>query len=197
MIENLYYILDFINSYIEHNYYFSLILYFLFLIFFFSLSLPGVTIVVLASGFFFGFIAGFIINIFSITVGSLIFIFISKTILKKLFNKYYKKYSSKLTNIIKDSSYEYLILFRLIIGPPLLIQNLCLSLLKISKFKFFLSTFIGFTPIMLFFSYIGSYFGNFIELKSISLSDILSKEFILILFIIIFFIILRIKFKKK
>ena len=110
---------------------------------------------------------------------------------------YYNKYSSRLTDIIKDSSYEYLILLRLIIGPPLLVQNLCLALMNLSKFKIFISTLIGFIPIMLLFSYIGNYLSDLAELKNLSITDVLSLKFIFIIIILVLAIIIRIKFKKN
>tara|TARA_B100000965_G_C19389834_1_gene668469 strand:- start:343 stop:807 length:465 start_codon:yes stop_codon:yes gene_type:complete len=153
-------------------------------------------IISISSGFFFGLLEGFIINIFSVSLGSLIFITFSKTILNKLFQKYYIKFSGKLTNFIKNSSYEYLILLRLIIGPPLIFQNICISLLNISKVKIFISTFIGFTPLMLLFTYIGSYSSNFIELKSFTFSNVFSLEILFIIGFFILLIFLRIYFKK-
>jgi len=139
---------------------------------------------------------GFIINIFSITFGSLIFIILSKTVLSKLFEKYYIKFSDKLTNYVKNSSYEYLILLRLVIGPPLIFQNICISLLNISKTKILISSVIGFTPITLLFSYIGSYASNLIELKSFTFSSIFSSEILFTIGLLIFLIVLRIYFKK-
>ena len=65
--------LDIINSYIQNYYYLSLFVFFLFLLIYFSFSLPGGPILLLASGFFFGFLIGFIINIVSIVLGSLVF----------------------------------------------------------------------------------------------------------------------------
>ena len=171
-------------------------LYFIISICFFTLSLPGGIIILISSGFFFGFLEGFIINILSISFGSLIFIIFSKTILSKLFEKYYNKFSDKLTDFVKNSSYEYLILLRLVIGPPLIFQNICISLLNISKTKILISSLIGFTPIMLLFSYFGSYASNLIELKAFTFSSIFSTEILIIIGLFIFLIILRIYFKK-
>jgi uncharacterized membrane protein YdjX (TVP38/TMEM64 family) len=182
---------DFIN-----NYYYSFLLYFIISICFFTLSLPGGIIILISSGFFFGFLEGFIINILSISIGSLIFIIFSKTILSKLFEKYYNKFSDKLTDFVKNSSYEYLILLRLVIGPPLIFQNICISLLNISKTKILFSSVIGFTPSMLLFSYFGSYVSNLIELKTFTFSSIFSPEILIIIGLFIFLIILRIYFKK-
>ena len=196
MTEIIYNILFNLTDFINNNYYSSFLLYFIISICFFTLSLPGGIIISISSGFFFGFLEGFIINILSITFGSLIFIIFSKTILSKLFEKYYNKYSDKLTDFIKNSSYEYLILLRLIIGPPLIFQNICISLLNISKTKILISSVIGFTPVMLLFSYFGSYASNLIELKAFTFSSIFSPEILITIGLFVFLIVLRIYFKK-
>ena len=189
--------INYLNNFIEIYYFYSICLYFIFLLIFFSLALPGGLIVLLASGFLFGTFQGFIINIITISLGSLIFIYFSDNFFKIFFNKLYLKYSDKLKIYIKDSSYEYLILLRLIIGPPLLIQNICISFLNVSKKKVLISSLIGFTPSILFFSYVGNYVSNIIELMEFSLFEIISYEFLFILFVIITFIILKIIYKKK
>ena len=182
---------------IKNNLELSLILYFLFSFLFFTFSLPGSLIIILASSFFFGFITGFIINITTIVLGSLCFFLFFKNLFKKYFNKQIEKFSDKLNKIIKKSSFEYLVLLRLIFGVPLFVQNLFLSTLNISKTKFIISSFVGFTPYFLLFSFIGNQFSNLIEIKEFQLSNILSFELILIFLILIIFLLLRIFFKFK
>ena len=196
MSEFIYSFISYLNNIISVYYFYSLFLYFIFLIIFFTFSLPGGLIVVITSGFFFGFIQGFFINIISISLGSLFFIIFSKNLLSKMFNKYYLKFSDKLSGYIKNTSIEYLILVRLFIGPPLAFQNICISLLNVSKMKIFLTTIIGFIPQMLLFSYIGSYVSNIMELQSIVFSEIFSKEILFSIGFLIFLILLRIYFKK-
>ena len=185
------------NLLIKNNLELSLILYFLFSFLFFTFSLPGSLIIILASSFFFGFITGFIINITTIVLGSLCFFLFFKNIFKKYFNKQIEKFSDKLNKIIKKSSFEYLVLLRLIFGVPLFVQNLFLSTLNISKTKFIISSFIGFTPYFLLFSFIGNQFSDLIEVKEFQLSNILSFELILIFLLLIIFLLLRIFFKFK
>ena len=182
---------------IKNNLELSLILYFLFSFLFFTFSLPGSLIIILASSFFFGFITGFIINITTIILGSLCFFLFFKNLFKKYFNKQIEKFSDKLNKIIKKSSFEYLVLLRLIFGVPLFVQNLFLSTLNISKTKFIISSFIGFTPYFLLFSFIGNQFSDLIEIKEFQLSNILSFELILIFLLLIIFLLLRIFFKFK
>ena len=182
---------------IKNNLELSLILYFLFSFLFFTFSLPGSLIIILASSFFFGFITGFIINITTIVLGSLCFFLFFKNLFKKYFNKQIEKFSDKLNTIIKKSSFEYLVLLRLIFGVPLFVQNLFLSTLNISKTKFIISSFMGFTPYFLLFSFIGNQFSDLIEIKEFQLSNILSFELILIFLLFIMFLLLRIFFKFK
>ncbi len=182
---------------IKNNLELSLILYFLFSFLFFTFSLPGSLVIILASSFFFGFITGFIINITTIVLGSLCFFLFFKNLFKKYFNKQIEKFSDKLNTIIKKSSFEYLVLLRLIFGVPLFVQNLFLSTLNISKTKFIISSFIGFTPYFLLFSFIGNQFSNLIEVKEFQLSNILSFELILIFLILIILLLIRIFFKFK
>ena len=195
MIDYILIMLNYTQILIDQNYALTLILYFVFCLLFFFLSLPGGLIVTLSSGFFFGFYIGFIINITSITIGSLFFMIISKYFFLNYFNYYLSKYTDKLNKIIKKSSYEYLILIRLIFGIPLIVQNLFISTLEISKVKFIISSIIGFTPYFLIFSYVGDKISNFLELKSFSIKSIFSIEIIIILIIIVLVLIFRIFYK--
>ena len=185
-----------LNEFVSTYYIFSFCLFFIVSTLYFTFSLPGGIIILLSSGFFFGFIGGFFLNIISICLGSLIFIIFSKTLIKGLFEKYYVKFSDKLSTYIKSSSYEYLILIRLIIGPPLLFQNICISLLNISKTKILITSFIGFTPLMFLFSYLGSHVSNIIELKAFTIADIFTSEIIIIFVLIISILFFRIFIKK-
>ncbi len=195
MIDYIFIMLNYTQLLVDQNYLLTLILYFLFCLLFFFLSLPGGLIVTLSSGFFFGFYIGFIINIVSITIGSLFFTIISKYFFLNFFNNYLSKYIDKLNKIMKKSSFEYLILIRIIFGIPLIVQNLFISTLEISKFKFILSSLIGFTPYFLIFSYVGDKISNLLEIKSFSFKNIFSIEIIVILIILALILIIRIFYK--
>ena len=120
---------------------------------------------------------------------------ISKYFFLNYFNYYLSKYTDKLNKIIKKSSYEYLILSRLIFGIPLIVQNLFISTLEISKVKFIISTIIGFTPYFLIFSYVGDKISDLLEIKSFSIKNIFSIEIIIILIILALVLIFRIYYK--
>ena len=192
MIDFVLIVLNYTQILIEENYFFALVIYLLFCLFFFFLSLPGSLFIILSSGFFFGFYIGFLINIISVTFGSLFFTMISKYFFLNYFNNYLSKDTNKLNKIIKKSSYEYLILVRLIFGIPLIVQNLFISTLEISKFKFIISTLIGFTPYFLIFSFAGDRISNLFEIKSFSIRNLFSYEIIILIIIFVGLIIFRI-----
>ena len=189
--------LDFITYYVDNNFLLSFLIFFIFLIIYNSFSLPGNLLFFLLSGYFFNIYIAFLINILSIVIGSFNFFLFTKFFFKIFFSKFYNKYSHKMTKIIKNSSYEYLILLRLISFFPLMIQNLCLSILNISKFKFIITTFIGFIPLMFLTAFIGNEFSNFVELKNFNTKNIFSSNFLYIILLLVLVIILRIFFKKK
>ena len=197
MIEYILVILNYTQILIEENYISALIVYFIFCSFFFFFALPGGLIITLASGFFFGFYVGFLINIISIIIGSFFFIILAKYLFSNLFKNYLSKYTEKLNKIIKKSSYEYLILLRFTIGIPLIIQNLFISTLEISKVKFIISSIIGFTPYFLIYSYAGHKISNLLEIKSFSIKDFFSIEILILLIFLILILIFRIIYKIK
>ena len=183
--------------YSQDNYFISISSFFFFLLCYSVLSLPGLIVFTSMSGYLFGIYNGFIISILSITVGSLAFFILSKIFFKYFFVEYYEKYAQNINKYISHSTVEYLIIFRLVPALPLMAQNIILSLLDISKFKFLLTTFIGFTPIILTSVIIGNKIKNIQLIKEISSQDFFTWDFILIICVLIFLLILKIKFKKN
>ena len=78
-----------------------------------------------------------------------------------------------------------------------MMQNVCLSILKINSIKFILTSFIGFSPIIFVAVYFGSKIKSFESIKNITMNSILSRDFLIFVGFMIFFLSLRIIFKKK
>ena len=96
---------------IEFNYIFALLLFFFFILFYSTFSLPGLVVFFVYGGYSFGIFWSYIICLIGVTFGSLFFFIISKYFLSKFFKKLYKKYTDKVEHFIKDSTLEYLIIF--------------------------------------------------------------------------------------
>ena len=191
------YFLDYIQLKIEHNYYFSLIIFLSLMILYNSFSLPGNPIFMTSAGFLYGIGIGFSVSIIGIVLGSLIFYLFVSFLLKKIFPSFYNKYSSKAHSYLSDSTFEYLIIFRMIPGFPLIVQNLVLTILKIDKLKFIISSIIGFSPLVFAFVYFGKQLNNISKLKSFTFSDIFSLEILILIFLLILLISIRIVYVKK
>lgn len=187
---------NFLN-WIDINFAFSLFLFFVFIFFYSFFSLPGLILCLVFAGYAFGFYWAVLVCLISFNIGCLCFFIISKLLLKRFFKKYYDKYTKQIHKFIKGSTLEYLIIFRLIPGPPLLIQNILLSLLEIPSTKFILATVIGSSPIMIFCILIGNKLNNIVNLNSFNSSDIFTWDLLLILFFIILMLLIRILYKKK
>jgi len=185
------------SNWIEINYYFSIFLFFIFILFYSLVSLPGLILFWVFAGFVFGIFLSYVICIISVTIGCFCFFILSKLFFNKFFRKKNIKYLNQIDNFIENSSLEYLIIFRLIPGPPLMMQNLILSFLDISNYKFIFSTFIGITPIMIFSILVGNKLNNLNSVNKISINDIITWDLLLIIFFFIFIIFTRIFFKKK
>ena len=79
-----------------------------------------------------------------------------------------------------------------------MVQNIILSLLDISIFKFLLASFIGFTPILLTAVIIGNKIKNIQLIKGISGQDIFTLDILIfVISVLILLLILKIKFKKN
>ena len=101
------YFLDYIQLKIEHNYYFSLIIFLSLMILYNSFSLPGNPIFMTSAGFLYGIGIGFSVSIIGIVLGSLIFYLFVSFLFKKIFPSFYNKYSSKAHSYLSDSTFEY------------------------------------------------------------------------------------------
>ncbi|PPR51114.1 MAG: hypothetical protein CFH20_00800 [Alphaproteobacteria bacterium MarineAlpha5_Bin10] len=194
LFEFLFLIENFVNDY----YFFSLIIFSIFIFIYALISFPAIAIVWLFSGYVFGIFIGYILAIIFTATGSLCLFLLSKNIFHSFFKSKFKGSIMKLENKIKNNSLEILILFRMFpINMPFFIQNVGLSFLNISYINFFISTLIGLTPLVLFAVIIGNNFTQFNELKSFNLDNLLSLNLLIPVFIIFIFLILRIILKNR
>ena len=188
----------YLKTLINEYYLLSLIIFSLYLFLHSIISLPGIIILWIFSGYAFGIYMGYIISIIFTVFGSFILFILSKTIFHKYFRKYFNNQNQMVENTIKENSYEILILFRMIpINVPFFIQNVGISFLKISSKKYLITTFIGFTPLTFMCSLIGDAIIIFDDIKNVNIKDIISYNFLIIIGIIIFLLFLRIYYKNK
>lgn len=188
--------LDYIKINIEFNFFYTFVFFFIFLLAYNSFSMPGGIIFMAATGYFFGTFIGYFLSIITLVLGSLIFFSFSHFFIQKFSPKFIKKYISIFQKYISKSSFEYLIIFRMIPGPPLFVQNIILSFLKITKTNFILSTFIGFSPIVFMAVFLGNQLNDISYLKDLSFKDMFTFKFLIFIFMLISFLLIRVFYKK-
>ena len=121
-----------------------------------TISLPGTTVLSFSGGFLFGFIKGFLISLFAVSIGSSFAFLITRYFLRDFF---IKKAGSKLEKIykhLKTDEIYYLFAFRLFPFTPLFFTNMLMGLTSMSLRVFFVTSFIAFLPILFIYVNIGS-----------------------------------------
>ena len=189
-----------LENIIGQNFYFNLLLFFLFSIIWVALLGFGSPLLIV-SGILFGKWIGSIISVFSISVGALILYsmakFFFKDLVKNLLNKKFIKYIS----LFKKNEFYYFLIFRFVggLGIPFGLQNLLPIIFDMKKSNYFFASLLGLMPTFFIMNTIGSGLNDYIkQADSFSIiSLILNRE--IYLPILFFFIILIISafIKKK
>ena len=188
---------EFIQSFIDKNFLYSLLIFyslFLLLLFFF---LPFSAIMLIFSGYSFNLYLSIPLSIIIITIGGLSnFLLLKKINLIVFFNKA-KFWLKKISFTFKDNEFQYLLLLRLM-PIPFIIQNTITVILNISEKKFFFSTMLGIVPYAVIYSLAGLQLRKIIDKSEhITVSDILNYENFAVVCLLVIFILLSIFLKKK
>lgn len=157
------------------------------------INLPGSSIKAILAGIFFGWYHGAILIILSITIGSFISIKFYGFFLKIMMQKNrLEKISKKINFDINNPSFTLLVFLRVATVIPLTIQNLIISSFRLNKATLLISTFIGISPILIIYTYIGHIFSKFLlhSVKSFNIWDLVNIKIIFSLVALIFFVML-------
>ena len=196
-MDNFFLIINLIELIKANNFIYILFLFTLLSYIYNSLCLPGNMVFIVFSGYLFGTYTGFLVSLLTISLGSFNFYLVSKFIFFRFFPSIYKKYSLKIDTYVKNSTFEYLVIIRMIPGPPLMLQNFLFSLVNVGKLKFLFSTFIGLTPIIFITSFFGSKLKSINDIKNYSINEILTFDFFIFIFIIILLVLVKVYYNKK
>jgi pyruvate/2-oxoglutarate dehydrogenase complex dihydrolipoamide dehydrogenase (E3) component/uncharacterized membrane protein YdjX (TVP38/TMEM64 family) len=150
-------------------------LFSIFYIFSVALSLPGASILTLASGAIFGFIKGTFIVSISSTVGATLAFLVSRYLFKDFVEKKFKnKFDNINDGISKDGAF-YLFTLRLIPVFPFFLINLLMGVTKLPTFTYFWVSLLGMFPATMVYVNAGTELGKINSLNGIlSISMLLS-----------------------
>tara|TARA_B100000965_G_scaffold403202_1_gene430785 strand:+ start:817 stop:1548 length:732 start_codon:yes stop_codon:yes gene_type:complete len=153
-----------IKNTIGNNFYFNMVLFFVFSIIWVILLGFGSPILIL-SGIFFGKWIGTAISLLSITLGALFLYLIASFFFKDIITVYLEKKFSKYIKLFRKNEFYYFFAFRFVggFGIPFGIQNVLPVLFNISKNNYFFASFLGFIPNFYIWNTIGSGINNLVE----------------------------------
>lgn len=199
MIEIIDIVLEFFKLYLfeDDNYYYSLAAVFLFLTIYQTIGLPGHVFIMLAVGYFFGTYIGYILCQASLVIGSFLCFSFGQRFLAKFYPNLLHKYKNKIHEHVSQNTFDYILIFRLFPGTPLILQNLTLSFLNVNKRNFLISTFLGFTPGTYITVYFGNQIQNFSNINLIKIEDVFSFEFYILISFLILILSIRIFYRKN
>ena len=190
---------DYFNELKQSNFYFLVVLFFLFTIIWVLAGGFGSPLGIFA-GFIFGKWIGIIILIFGMSIGATGLYLFANYFLKDLIReKFLQKYQN-LEIKFKKSEFIYLLIYRFIGGIPFGISHFLPCLFNVRSSNFFWATFIGIAPQLFLICSIGSGLDKIIEnnLQAPSILQIIkSPDIYLPLIIFAFLVIVTIFLRKK
>lgn len=147
-----------------------------------ALSLPGATLLTLAGGALFGFLAGSIVISFASSIGATLAFLISRFLLHDYVQQ---KFAVPLRGInagfAKDGAF-YLLSLRLIPAVPFFVVNLLMGLTPMRTWRFYVVSQIGMLPATLIYTNAGTHLGQLTSLRDIASPAVLGSLVLLGLF---------------
>ena len=178
-----------ISLFINNHKYFSYFLAFSILVIGISFMVP-ITPIVLLIGYYYGTYSSIYICLSGQFIGSLFVYLYSRYIFYSFMkNMYYYRFENYRLKF-NENSFYYLILLRIIGGIPFTVQCIICGIFKMDIKSYSLATFLGVIPYIYIFSSIGNNFNNIDDLKSFSILEILTFEYLspIVLLVMIIFL---------
>jgi uncharacterized membrane protein YdjX (TVP38/TMEM64 family) len=144
-----------------------------------AFSLPGATILTIASGFLFGSVWGTALVIISATLGATILFSVAKTTLGDVFRARARAWLPRLEAGFRENALSYLLVLRLVPLFPFFIVNLVPAFLGVPLSTFILGTFIGIIPGTFVYATVGAGLGSVFDAGgTFSLRGVLTPQIV-------------------
>ena len=125
-----------------------------------AFSLPGATVLSIASGFLFGAVCGTVLVLISATLGATILFSIARTILSEVLRARAGAWLPRLEAGFREHALSYLLVLRLVPIFPFFIINLVPAFLGVPLSTFILGTFLGIIPGSFVYATVGAGLGS-------------------------------------
>src|SRR5712691_4119799 len=144
-----------------------------------AFSLPGATVLTIASGFLFGPVWGTVIVVISATLGGTALFSMAKTTLGDALRARAGSWLPRLEAGFKEHALSYLIVLRLVPIFPFFVINLVPAFLGVSLWTFVLGTFVGIIPGSFVYTTVGAGLGSVFDAGgTFSLRGVLTPQIV-------------------
>jgi len=178
---------------VENNYIFAVGTFILTYIIVIGLSIPGATILTIASGFLFGSIKGTLYTNIGATSGAIIVFLLTRYLIGDWVQQKYKSKLKQINKEISKNGHSYLLTLRLVPIFPFFLINLAAGVSKIRLKTFIWTTALGIIPGSFAYAFAGKQLSNISNVKEILSVNILIALLLLALFAILPVILKKIK----
>lgn len=135
-----------ISNYIQNQYIFSVLLFFIACTIFINSPLPFAALIKIMGGFFFGFEIGAIYNVTATCFACLIGFWLSRYAFRELFESLFYQKLEAVETEIETNGFYYFLSLRVVMVVPCFLINILAGISKISFKKYLSSTFLGVIP---------------------------------------------------
>ena len=128
-----------------------------------ALSFPGASLLTIAGGFLFGWIAGGTVTVFGATIGACAVFLVARSSFGEVLTKRAGPFLARLAEGFRNESFSYLLFLRLTPVFPFWLVNIAPAIFQVRLPVYALATFIGIIPGTFAFAFIGSGLDSVIE----------------------------------
>lgn len=170
---------EILNSWVEQQFAFVLLCYFLIYVIVTAASLPFALLMTLTGGFLFGALWGSLVVVFAATIGATIVFLAARSAAGDWFSRRAGDRVKKLEAGFQDNVVSYMLFLRFIPIFPFFLINIAAAIFRVPLRIFFLTTLFGVTPGTFIYSLTGSSLGSiFAAGDNFSTSTILTPKVI-------------------
>ena len=172
----------FLQLSVEQHYFWSVALYIMTYAIVVGLGLPVIAPFSIVGGYLFGVVPGVIYALISISMGSLIYFFMARILLKNILRGRYAQRLDNFNASIEKYGYTYLVTLHFLTIIPLFVINTLAACANVPLWSFVWTLVVGSFPIVFIYKLAGRELGTIHSMK-----DILKPQIILVLVVLALF----------
>lgn len=159
----------------------SMAAYFVIYVLAVAFAFPAASVLTVFGGYLFGWLAAFLLVIFSATLGATLLFWAARSAFGGFLREKAGRFAAGLADGIEKDAFGYLLVLRLAPVLPFFVANIAPALFKVSTRTFAITTFIGILPGVAAYTYLGEGVESVLQNakvsgKAASLSDLATPE---------------------